>query len=130
MAFQREGLTHFIRFLIVGGISTGVNYAVFFVLLDGLGMRYQLASVCGFLSGVLVGFPLNKAWTYRDSSKMTATVIYSYIAVYLASLLINIAAITMLVDLMHIEPRIANLVTIIITTMTNFLGTKFWVFRK
>ena len=130
MLLQREGLTHFIRFLIVGGISTGVNYAVFFVLLDDLGIRYQLASTCGFLSGVLVGFPLNKAWTYQDSSKMTATVLYSYIAVYLASLVINIAAITVLVGVMHLEPLIANIVTILITTMTNFLGTKFWVFRK
>lgn len=129
MLLQREGLAHLIRFLIVGGVSTVVNYAVFFILL-GLSIRYQWASACGFMSGVIVGFPLNKVWTYRDSSTMTASVFYSYIAVYLASLIINITAITMLVDLMHIEPRIANLVTIIITTMTNFLGTKFWVFRK
>ncbi|NVN06301.1 GtrA family protein [Asaia spathodeae] len=129
MPLQREGWIHFIRFLIVGGISTAVNYAVFYILL-GLGLQYQWASACGFVAGVLVGFPLNKAWTYGDSSRMTAAVLYSYIAVYLTSLIINIAAITMLVDFARIEPRIANFVTIIITTMTNFLGTKFWVFRK
>lgn len=129
MLLQHEGLVHFIRFLIVGGISTAMNYAVFFILL-GLSMQYQWASACGFMAGVIVGFPLNKAWTYRASSTMTTSVFYSYIAVYLASLIINVAAITMLVDLMHIEPRIANLVTIIITTVANFLGTKFWVFRK
>lgn len=129
MSFQRDGLSHFIRFLIVGGVSTAVNYTVFFILL-GLSMRYQWASACGFMVGVVVGLPLNKVWTYRDSSSMTASVFYSYIAVYLTSLIINVAAITMLVDRMHIEPPIANFVTIIITTMTNFLGTKFWVFRK
>lgn len=130
MAFQREGLGHFIRFLVVGCIATGINYAVFFVLLDGLGGRYQVASVCGFLSGVFVGFPLNKAWTYRDATKMTAATLYSYSAVYLSSLIINVAAITALVDIMHLQPSIANIVIILVTTMTNFLGTKFWVFRK
>lgn len=126
---HRESLKHLLRFLIVGGIATVVNYLVFYLILKK-GGQYQVASACGFLAGVGVGFPLNKAWTYQHSSSVSARLFYKYSAVYLASLLINIYTLGMLVGHFKLDARIANVIAIIVTTITNFIGTKFWVFQK
>lgn len=126
---HRESLGHLFRFLIVGGIATVVNYLVFYLLLKE-GTQYQIASACGFLAGVGVGFPLNKAWTYKHSSSVTAGLVYKYGAIYFVSLLINACTMQLLVGHFRLDTPIANVIAIIVTTITNFIGTKFWVFQK
>ncbi|NHO40060.1 GtrA family protein [Acetobacter ghanensis] len=124
----RDSLVHFFRFIIVGGVSTIVNYLVFLVFLKYVGLQYQLSSSCGFLAGVMVGFPLNKMWTYQHSSGVTWGLLGRYASVYAVSLFVNICVLGVLVGFFRTDARLANIVGIGITTVTNFIGTKFWVF--
>ncbi|MFT8814052.1 GtrA family protein [Acetobacter fabarum] len=120
--------THFLRFIIVGGIATIVNYLVFLELLNTIGVQYLVASSCGFLAGVLVGFPLNKMWTYQHASTITWGLLTKYGSVYLFSFIANICVLSILVGFFRTDARIANIIGIGFTTVTNFIGTKFWVF--
>jgi hypothetical protein len=53
-----------------------------------------------------------------------------YCLVYLASLLLSIIFLKIAVGIVGIAPEIANIFAICLTTCTNFLGTKFFVFKK
>ncbi|MFH7811812.1 MULTISPECIES: GtrA family protein [Acetobacter] len=131
MLKNKETLQHLFRFLIVGAIGTIVNYLFFLFLLKEIGWQYQIDAVCGFLMGVLIGFPLNKAWTYESRANQNDTsIFYKYVCVYLFSLVVNFYVLGILVTQFNLDPRAANGLTIIITTIINFLGTKLWVFRS
>ncbi|MCS7005744.1 MAG: GtrA family protein [Cytophagales bacterium] len=116
------------RFGVVGGISTIVNYGVYYVLYQFIGLHYQIASAIGFITGVFVGYGLNKYWTFESHEKQSAE-IAKYFGVYIASLLLSLGFLYVCVEVIKISANIANLFAICLTTMTNFLGTKFLVFR-
>ncbi|WP_458136524.1 GtrA family protein [Komagataeibacter sp. NFXK3] len=124
-----NSVDHLFRFLLVGGISTIVNYGVFLILFEKCGHQYQVASVCGFLTGVAVGFPLNKKWTYKVNFNNKSCYFCRYGIIYFIYLLVNLYVLKFSVKSIGMDARIANCISIIVTTIINFIGTKFWAFR-
>lgn len=116
------------RFLIVGGVSTLLNYATF-LLLYWFGVDYLVASATGFLSGVGLGYVLNKNWTYSVTEASTPSLVGRYLFVYLLSLVAGLGLIYILVDVGGLSPLISNVASICLTTCFNFIGTRFFVFK-
>lgn len=120
----------FLRFIVVGLLSTAVSYGVFFVVLHYFYLHYIASSALGFFSGVIVGFFCNKSWTFEASEQGHRDIIVKYFLVYLASLVIGMICLKILVDYFHLSPELANFLIIGVTTCTNFVGVKFLVFKK
>lgn len=119
----------FLKFIVVGVLSTIVNYGFFYGFLNYLGMDYLLSSALGFLFGVFAGYLINKRWTFQVKSKNLIHVIKYYL-VYSCSLVISIAILKLVVDILGMKPEIANILVIGITTCTNFVGIKWIVFNE
>ncbi len=119
----------FSKFILIGILSTTVNYVIFYVLFHFFNIHYILSSAIGFISGVFAGYGLNRSWTFkvRDKHKMHAV---KYCFVYAISLFLGLAFLKSLVSILHVSPKIANILMIGLTTITNFVGIKTWVFRK
>jgi putative flippase GtrA len=63
---RRQTGLQFIKFCLVGTISTAINVKLFSVLMaQGLGVN--LSHICAFSLAVTNGFILNRAWTFRQS---------------------------------------------------------------
>lgn len=129
MMMRGEILQQFYRFLGVGLLSTLVNYAVFYFLLK-VGLAYQVSAAIGFCVGLVCGYSLNTRWTYSVTGRIPRSVLGAYVGVYLTSLCVGIAVIHLLVELFSLSPTVANVFAICVTTVTNFIGTKFVVFRR
>ena len=54
----------------------------------------------------------------------------SYFIVYMVSLIISLLFLEILVNIAGLDPKIANLLTIGLTTCTNYIGVKKIVFNK
>ena len=119
----------FLKFILIGIFSTIVNYSTFYALYEFLNLYYILSSALGFIVGVFAGYSFNKNWTFRVRDKSKAYV-FKYYLVYIFSLFAGLAFLEFLVKVLSLDPRLANLMTIGLTTCTNFIGTKIWVFRK
>ena len=89
-----------------------------------------ISSGIGFVAGVFAGFFLNKNWTFDSRLVQTKRIIISYFLVYIFSLALSLVFLKIAVGIFHISPEIANLLAICLTTCTNFIGTKFYVFKK
>ena len=115
------------RFLIIGCIATIISYSVFLICLRIFGIHYLIANIISFVAGISAGYPLNKIWTFKSDSQKK---FHHYLAVYLTSLFISLIFLKITVDFIGIIPEIAILLSLVITTCTNFVGTKFLVFKK
>ena len=120
----------FTKFCLVGGLSTIVNYAVFYVLFQFLGINYLISSALGYISGVFIGFNLNKKYTFQSKSKEYIVEIIKYFMVYTVSLFLGLAVLKGQVTILGINILIANVFTIGFTTMTNYIGSRYIVFHE
>jgi putative flippase GtrA len=69
-AALRGGSTHlsrFVRYLVVGGIATAIQYAILVLLVRGLGMAPTAASSIGFVLSAGVNYLLNYRFTFQSN---------------------------------------------------------------
>ena len=118
-----------IKFSTVGFFTTVLNYIIFFSLYVFLDLHYLLSAAIGFICGVAVGFLFNKLWTFK-SDKIINGEIFQYFGVYIFNLTLGLYALEILVSVFQYDPKIANIFVIASTSVLNFLGIKFLVFKK
>ena len=116
-----------LKFIVVGVFSTIVNYLCFYILYEFVHINYMISSASGYMLGVLAGYVLNKRWTFKSDSK-SKTEIVKYYVVYLISLAISLKALELLVTGFGLDPKIAQILVIGISTVINFLGLKLFIF--
>lgn len=121
-------LSQFIKFSLVGVLNTAIHYGVFYVLYSFGGFYHLLASGIGFCVAVVHSYILNKLWTFKRRGSPVRQEFSKFFVVNIVSLGVNLAGMAILVELLSVDPRIAQLVTIGITLVINFLGNKFWTF--
>ena len=117
------------RFIVVGLLSTIVNYSVFYALVAA-GVAYLIASAAGFVIGVAVGYGMNKRWTFSVTQPSDRRNVLGYWMVYLTSLICGLLLIRFLVEVLRVDVRLANFAAIVLTTCTNFAGIRFLVFNR
>lgn len=117
------------RFIVVGLLSTILNYSVFYALVIA-GISYLIASAAGFVIGVAIGYGMNKRWTFGVKQPSDRRHVLGYWMVYLTSLVCGLLLIRFLVEVLRVDVRLANLAAIVLTTCTNFAGTRFLVFKR
>lgn len=132
LQFDHSPKSEVIKFLLVGGLSTAVNYITFLLLHQGIQWHYILSSSLGYMSGIVVGYLLNRQWTFghRSSLLMQHWEFLLYCIVYFVSLGLSLILLTVLVDNLGFAPWLANIVGIVQSTLTNFVGLRIIVFRQ
>lgn len=117
----------FARFLVVGGLSTALNYGVYLLLLPKL--PYLPAAAIGYLSGLVVGYFLNRAWAF-DAATESHRKVVPFVLVYLVNLATSQLLLLALVDRLGVPASWANVPALGYTTIANFLGLHWFVFRR
>ena len=118
----------FARFVTVGIVSAVMNYSIYSILLYFMQLKALIASASAFLGGTMLGYKLNSAWSFQTPSSHQGVFI-KYLSVYLCSLLLSLWALHLLVNTFGMSPYIAQFAVIALTTCTNFIGIKIWVFK-
>jgi putative flippase GtrA len=123
-------LIQFTKFSLVGLLNTAIHYGVFFCLYRFMGVHHLIASGIGFCFAVTNSYLINKYWTFKSRASDVRREFTKFLIVNLLSLSVNLASMAILVELLSIHPPIAQFVAIGFTLLVNFLGNKFWTFRK
>lgn len=117
----------FFRFSVIGVMNTVVGYGAYYLLLY-LNVNYMLAAAISTVIGILNSFLWNKVWVFRATGSSLAEVI-KFSAVYIGGLVINLLFLPVLVEGLHIDPRIAQLFFLLILPFLTFFGLKYWSFK-
>ena len=119
----------FMKFIITGIISTIINYSLFYFLYIFISIHYVIAASLGFVLGIFAGYKFNKNWTFGVNEK-NKFFVHKYCIVYVSSLLTGLGLLFLLVEHFNFFAEVANIFMIGFTTCLNFIGTKYWVFKK
>lgn len=113
---------------LVGGSSAVLTDFVSYYLLLYLGLYIAYAKCTSYILGAIVGFLINKIWTF-ESKKFRFDEVWKYIILYLVSAIANTLVNQVVFFVVGVK-IVAFLVATGCSTIMNFLGQKFIVFKK
>jgi len=116
-----------LRFL-VGGGSAVVTDFIAYKLLMLAGLDRNLSKAISFILGSAVGFVINKCWTF-ESKGFSGREILRYVILYSCTAAINTLVNKIALMIVPVEV-LGFLCATGVSTVLNFLGQKFFVFRK
>lgn len=116
-----------LRFAAVGIVNTAVDATLFALLTSAaLGLAPAAANVASYGSGMLVGFALNRNWTFAAGDGPRAAQFLRYLAVNLSALLLSTLIVAALARGM--PPLAAKLASLPATFAWGFLLNRRFVF--
>lgn len=116
-----------LRFLVGGGSAVITDYIIYkLLLLENLDT--SVAKLISFICGSIVGFIINKLWTF-ESKRFSKEEIFKYIGLYTITAIANGWINNIVLYLFAIQ-GFAFLCATGVSTILNFLGQKFFVFKK
>ena len=125
-ASGRTHFSRFVRFSLVGGVATAIQYALLVLLVRGLGMAPTPASSLGFVLSAGANYLLNYRFTFQsDRPHGPAAAKFGLLAGM--GLIIN-AAIMRLIVGAGVHYLIAQLCATGVVLIWNFIGNSLWTF--
>lgn len=122
---SRKTSVQLIRSLVVSVIALVVDFGGLIIFKEIFGINYLVAATLSFLLGVTVNYFLSVWWVFADrklaSKKMEFTIFVIICAIGLG---LNLMIISGMVELMHIDYRIAKIVSTIVVFFWNFIARK------
>ena len=115
-----------LKFLVGGGTAVIVDFFTYKIFMM-LGLERTIAKTLSFICGSIVGFIINKYWTFK-SPKFQIKEILKYTVLYILTAFIN-SQVNKYTLLLFGNEMFAFLCATGVSTILNFSGQKFLIFR-
>ncbi len=121
----------FIRYVIVGFISVGIDYGSLLIGYHILNWPLAFATSAGFSVGLVINFLLNKFWAFEAShdakqSTKQAIMVAALVAFNLA--ITNVVVIQL--NKWNVGPEFSKVITMAMITCWNYVLYKKYIFKK
>ncbi len=117
------------RFIVSGLIASGINFIVF----NSVYLIFKeilIASFCGYFSGILFSYALAKIWVFKYKSKQNFFTSFSvfFLIYFLGGL--EMSFVILFLNQFLNNHRISWLFGAFVGSLNNYLGAKYFLFRK
>jgi putative flippase GtrA len=119
------------RYLIAGSIAFAVDLSLLLIATNLLGLHYLIGNAMGYCLGLAVVYLLNTRWVFSHravDNRVSEFAIFALIG--LCGIAISEGAMYVLVENGELALPIAKAVATIAVFMCNFVGRKFFLFRR
>jgi putative flippase GtrA len=118
-----------LAYLVVGVMTTAVNYLAYFLLTGPLGVYYLAANVAAWVAAVLFAYLANRKWVFRSENKNILKEIWLFTASRIFSLLLETGLLYVAVDVFGLNEMIAKAIMAVVVVACNYITGRF-VFKK
>ena len=122
-----------IIYLIFGGLTTLVNFLVYFPLYNWVEMSGTLSNVIAWSVAVIFAFFTNKPFVFKSydwSSKIVIPEFAKFISCRIGSGLMETAAIWLFVDLLMWNGNGVKIIVSVLVVILNYISSKWLVFNR
>ena len=122
-----------IIYLIFGGLTTLVNFLVYFPLYNWVEMSGTLSNVIAWSVAVIFAFFTNKPFVFKSydwSSKTVIPEFAKFISCRIGSGLMETAAIWLFVDLLMWNGNGVKIIVSVLVVILNYISSKWLVFNR
>jgi putative flippase GtrA len=124
-----------INYLIVGGLTTvlalGVYYGSVLTFLDPQDkIQLQIANVLSWTAGVIFAYFTNRKFVFESKEENKLKEFGSFVGARIITLLMDMAIMGISVSLLHFNDKIMKLFSQVVITISNYIFSKLFVFKK
>lgn len=120
-------IVHISKYAVVGLLGTALHFTLLAIAVEGANYDPVYASLAVFPPVVVLSYILNRNWTFQ-SEKDHFVALPKYIVISLASLATNFFIMNTLVNIYGMWYLAAQVCSIAIIPIVNFLLKKYWAF--
>jgi putative flippase GtrA len=117
------------RYLLVGVGSNLINFLIYQILYR-LGIQLFLASLLGYLAGLLVSYTFSRLWVFGQKFVSSRKLVVSFLLVYAVGGLGMSLLIVAATNIFEFDYRISWMIGALFAVVNNFWGQKFFVFKE
>ncbi len=117
----------FFKFSLVGLSNTLISLAIYYGLIY-LSVHYLFAYICSFVS-ILNAYYWNSRYVFSVADKNHARAFSRMFFSYLITFLFSFCFLYLLVDVLTVSEWVAPGVSLVVTTVANFILNRFWAFK-
>lgn len=122
-----------LSYLFFGGLTTVVNYMVYFPCYNWLGTSATVATVLSWVVAVAFAFVTNKPFVFKShdwSYKVVGPELTKFVGCRIGSGLLETGIIFVTVDLLMWNGNVMKIVTSVLTVVLNYIASKWLIFIK
>lgn len=122
-----------IVYLVLGGMTTLVNMAVYYVCYEHMGISSDLSTVIAWVAAVVFAFFTNKPWAFDSHDWSFKTVMAEakrFLGCRLGTGLIELAMMHVAVEMLGWPGTPMKLLVGVVVVVLNYIGSRLMVFRK
>ncbi len=119
----------FIRYLTVGFLCVSCELSIFYTL-QYWHVQYLVSNTAGFITASIVGYFLQKYWTFKNFHSNHLQQMIRFAAVLAWGYVLGMCVLYLLVDRLLVPVSIAKLIQVCIVMVSNYLGQKIITFKK
>lgn len=127
---NKIGVMALFSYGVVGGLSAAISFASFAILWDVLHVYYKIAVTISYFLAILFNFLCNRRFTFQSSGSNVIDHMYRYITMVLLNYAITMVIVHMSVKWFDLSPYVGLIAAAVVTAITGFTLSKFWVFSK
>lgn len=127
---MKKLIAQIIKFGIVGFLAFIIDYSVFYLLTDIIGVHYIISSVVSFIASVILNYILSIKWVFDVNKKQTIKDLIIFMILSTIGLLINVLILWVSVEQFNIHHMIGKLIAVFIVMIWNFVTRKIFIEGK
>lgn len=122
-----------ISYVFWGGMTTAVNYVVYFTLTKGLHVYYLTSNVIAWAVSVLFAYFVNKVFVFQSKDwnwQVALRELWQMVAARLFSLGLEMAILWLFVDMLQFPDSIIKIAAGVVVVVVNYVLSKCIIFKK
>ena len=123
-------VTELARFAIVGTLCFTTGFVSLYLLTDLAGLHYLVSMCISMLIVNLLGWLLNRLWTFKSRSIHVKAEIGRYFVVNLFGFGVTLAMMALLVSGLGAHYLVASVIVAILVMLVNYVAHRNWSFDK
>ncbi len=122
-----------ILYVFFGGLTTLVNWGLYALLSDALGVPYLWATAISQIASILFAYVTNRIWVFESKVhgfRGIALEMAKFFGCRAASFFLDLGCMYVGVDLLHINDKWMKLISNVVVVIVNYVLSKVLIFRK
>ncbi len=121
-----------INYLIFGFLAFVLNYILYFLFADAIGIHYMAATGLSWVLTVVFAYWTNRTFVFKSKNKEAGAVwkeFVSFIGARVATEVLELVLMYVMVDMAGINDKIAKFVCQVLVILANYVLSKIWIFK-